>query len=199
MAFNNAVNATQTGMQFISTAGAWSAPTVTQHSVVIGDANNEIKTTAALTNGQVVIGSTGADPVPATLTAGTGITITNGAGTITIAASGAGISWVTTAVNVTNMAVNTGYFCISAGGALTLGLPATSVLGDTIHVSLDGATSWQITQASGQQIRLGTSTTTLGATGTITSTGQGDSIEIVCRVANTLWVAQNTVGNLTIA
>jgi len=199
MAFNNAVNATQTGMQFISTTGAWSAPTVTQHSVVIGDANNEIKTTAALTNGQVVIGSTGADPVPATLTAGAGISITNGAGSITISSPGGGITWNTTSVNVANMAVDNGYFCISPGGALTLGLPAVSVLGDTVQVSLDGATSWQITQAAGQQIRLGTSQTTLGATGTITSTGQGDSICLVCRVANTLWVAQSSVGNLTIA
>lgn len=40
--------------------------------------------TASMTNGQIVIGSTGATPVPATLIAGTGIGITNGAGSITI-------------------------------------------------------------------------------------------------------------------
>lgn len=45
---------------------------------------------AALTDGQLLIGSTGATPVPATLTAGTGVTITNSAGSITIAATGSG-------------------------------------------------------------------------------------------------------------
>jgi hypothetical protein len=45
-------------------------------------------------DGQVVIGSTGQPPVAATLTAGSGISITNGAGAITIAAS------IATSVNV---------------------------------------------------------------------------------------------------
>lgn len=46
----------------------------------------------ALTNGQLLIGSTGAAPTVATLTAGTGITITNGAGSITIASNTANIT-----------------------------------------------------------------------------------------------------------
>lgn len=199
MAFNNAVNATQTGMQFISTAGAWSAPTVTQHSVVIGDANNEIKTTAALTNGQVVIGSTGADPVPATLTAGTGITITNGAGTITIAAPGGGFTWQTTSANVSPMVKSNGYMAISPGGALTFALPATagSTIGDTVIVTLDGATSFQITQAASQQIVLGSSTTTSGAGGSLTSTANGDTVELVYQ-ATGRWNAINFNGNITV-
>lgn len=41
----------------------------------------------AMTNGQVIIGVTGGTPVKAALTAGTGITITNGSGTITINSS----------------------------------------------------------------------------------------------------------------
>lgn len=41
-----------------------------------------------MTNGQLLIGSTGAHPAFGTLTAGSGVTITNGAGSITIAASG---------------------------------------------------------------------------------------------------------------
>ncbi|WPU63723.1 beta strand repeat-containing protein [Peredibacter starrii] len=44
----------------------------------------------ALTNGQLLIGSTGATPVAATLTAGTGVSITNSAGGITINATGSG-------------------------------------------------------------------------------------------------------------
>lgn len=43
-----------------------------------------------LTNGQLLIGSTGNAPVGATLVAGANVTITNGAGSITIASSGGG-------------------------------------------------------------------------------------------------------------
>lgn len=44
----------------------------------------------AMTNGQLLIGSTGNAPVASTLTAGTGVTITNSTGGITIAAAGSG-------------------------------------------------------------------------------------------------------------
>lgn len=200
MAFNNAVNATQQGMQYLSSAGAWTAPTVTQHGVVIGDANNEIKSTAALTNGQLAIGSTGADPSPATLTAGAGITITNGAGSITVAAVGVGgITWQTTSTNLAPMVKNNGYIAISPGGALTFALPATagSTIGDTVIVTLDGATSWQITQAASQQIVLGSSTTTSGAGGSLTSTANGDTVELVYQ-ASGRWNAFNFNGNITV-
>lgn len=45
----------------------------------------------ALSNGQIWIGSTGAPPVAVTLTAGAGISITNSAGGITIAATGGSV------------------------------------------------------------------------------------------------------------
>ena len=50
--------------------------------------NNGITSLGVATNGQLVIGSTGADPVIASLTAGSGISITPGAGSLTIAATG---------------------------------------------------------------------------------------------------------------
>jgi hypothetical protein len=53
---------------------------------------------STMTNGQVIIGSTGATPVAASLTAGSNITITPGAGTITIAAAGGGASAFTQVV-----------------------------------------------------------------------------------------------------
>lgn len=107
-------------------------------------------------------------------------------------------AWNTTAISIANLTVNNGYFAIAPGGALTFGLPAVSVLGDTLRVSLNGATSWQITQAAGQQIIFGATATTLGAGGSLTSTANGDSIEIVCVVANTIWVTQNFIGTITV-
>jgi hypothetical protein len=52
--------------------------------------NNSSNTPELTTNGQLYIGSTGLNPVAATLTAGSGVTITNAAGSITIAASASG-------------------------------------------------------------------------------------------------------------
>lgn len=63
--------------------------TQTAHSLAVFEGTSSALTAlGAATNGQLPIGSTGTDPVLATLSAGTGITITNGAGSITIATSG---------------------------------------------------------------------------------------------------------------
>lgn len=58
--------------------------------------NNSTNNDRLTTNGQLLIGSTSASPVAATLTQGTGITITNGAGSITIAssASASALTWL---------------------------------------------------------------------------------------------------------
>lgn len=56
----------------------------TSHGVLYNNGGN-LGNLGSATNGQLVVGSTGANPVLATLTAGTGQTVTNGAGTITIA------------------------------------------------------------------------------------------------------------------
>lgn len=128
-----------------------------------------------------------------------------GAGGITTSGSGNTIlihgSGVHTWQNITAsqaLQVNHGYFCVSPGGALVLSLPATSVLGDTIEVVLDGATSFTITQGAGQQIRLGNLATTAGVGGSLGSTQQGDCLKFVCRTANLLWVVTSSMGNPTI-
>lgn len=61
----------------------------TNHSIQLGNAAGSLTSLGVATNGQLPIGSTGADPVLATLTAGAGITIANAAGSITISAAGA--------------------------------------------------------------------------------------------------------------
>jgi hypothetical protein len=55
------------------------------HRVIINDGSGAISEVAALTNGQVLIGSTGAAPVAATLTGTTNqVAVTGGAGSITL-------------------------------------------------------------------------------------------------------------------
>lgn len=159
----------------------------------------DVKNAQMTANGQLIIGRAGLPPTVGTLTAGAGISITNGSGTITIANAGAGPSWnFISAFTDPTMTADNGYVCISPGGAIVLPLPAVSAQGQEIEVYLDGATSWQITQAANQQILYGNTNTTLGVGGSITSTSQGDSIRMLCTVTNLRWIVLAGVGNPTI-
>lgn len=151
--------------------------------------------TTVPTNGQIPIGN-GTTYTAATLTAGSNISITNAAGSVTIAASGV-TTWQTISANQALVASN-GYICISPGGALSLSLPATAAVGTIIEVVLAGATSWTVTQAAGQQVFMGNVSSTLGATGTVASTAAGDSIRMVCTVANTTWYVISSIGNINL-
>lgn len=78
----------------VNTAPSWSTVTipntVSANRLLVTNAN-QIVTTNAMTNGQLLIGWTSNTPLLGTLTAGAGITITNGAGSITIATNGTGL------------------------------------------------------------------------------------------------------------
>lgn len=155
--------------------------------------------TGSMTNGQILIGSTGATPVPATITGTLGITVTNGAGTITISGGGGGYTWTEVTGTTQIMAANNGY--ITNNPALvTLTLPATAALGTTLSIAGKGAGGWKIAQNAGQQIFFGSSSTTSGATGYLQSTQQYDSIELLCITANTQWtVITGPQGAITVA
>ena len=103
--------------------------------------------------------------------------------------------WTVITLNQT-AAVNNGYFCNKAG-TLALALPASSSVGDVIEVSnINTALGIQFTQAAGQQIFIGNTSTTLGALGTLTTTAVGDALKMVCSAANT-WRVVSMVGNWT--
>ena len=109
-----------------------------------------------------------------------------------------GVNWLAINTNQT-LADSTGYILQAPGGALSLALPASSVVGDTVEIVLDGATSFTITQAAGQQINYLTFQTTLGVAGTVSSTVQGNYIRLVCTVANTTWRILTATGSITLA
>ena len=159
--------------------------------------NNATNTPELTLNGQTFIGSTGVNPVAATLTAGAGISIVNGAGSITISGSGSA-GWVDQTTGTVTMAVNTGYTSDDGASLVTFTLPATSAIGDFVEINGKGAGLYTIAQASGQQIHFGNLASTLGATGTVSSTLQYDCIRLRCITANTIWVVVSSVGNFTI-
>ena len=152
--------------------------TLPANRVMKTDANSVVSTTGAMTNGQLIIGSTGADVVLATLTVGASnsITIVNGAGSITIdtaqpltSTSAPTFSSLTLSGLSPNMALvtgpssglitgislNNGQFVIGATGAAPI---AASITGTTNQVIVtNGANS--ITLSLPQNINTGASPT----------------------------------------
>jgi len=197
MATGNAINANSSGLVRYDGAGTFDGVTTTQFGVQIGAASNGLSS-QLLTDGQLVIGSTGVAPVAATLTAGTGVSITNAAGSITVAASGGGLTWtVVTGVSQT-LAVNNGYIANNAG-TVAFTLPTTAAVGSIIAITgINNNTGWSIAQNAGQTIHLGIVSSTTGVGGSLASTRIRDTVYLLCVVANTDFNVVTSIGNITI-
>jgi hypothetical protein len=168
-------------------------------TVISGATTTSPLTSLTMTDGQVIIGSTGNAPAAATLTAGTGVTIQNASNSITISVSGTGLTWNDVTSGTQTLAVSNGYVTNNAGG-VTYTLPATASLGDTIQI-VGKSGAWSVAQNANQQICLGNAATTVGVTGSIASTNAGDCVELTCITSGTSTVYRVTacMGNITIA
>jgi len=169
----------------------------TQNSVPYFGAAGLVTELGPLTDGQLMIGSTGNAPVAASLTAGSNITITPGAGSIEIASSASGGTTWSVITSSQAAVASEGYFA-NGGGVVDLSLPATSAVGDTFEVADMGGNGWSVSQGAGQTIQMASTATTTGAGGSLASTAIGDWIQLVCTVANTDWIACAKSGNITI-
>ncbi len=184
------------GGTLVVSNGGTGAATFTAHSILLGQGTSAVTALGAATNGQIPIGSTGADPVLAAISAGAGISVTNGAGTISIASTGAQ-AWTDVTGTSATMAVDNGYVADNAG-LVTLTLPTTAAFGSVFRIVGKGAGGWRIAQNSGQTIFFGSSTSTPGATGHIDSTLQRDCVTLVCVTANNDFTVMSAIGNITI-
>ena len=132
-------------------SGGTGASTLTDGGVLLGSGTGAVTALGQATNGQLVIGSTGADPVLATLTGGANITVTNSAGGISIAASGLGSGTVQS---------------VAATGTEN-GITLTSD-GDSVNptITLGGAlANVANSQLSNDGLMIGSTDISLGATG----------------------------------
>jgi len=75
------------GGDVIVADGGTGVSTLTTHGILMGNGVTDIQATAEPTDGQILIGKTGDFPQLATLTAGANVTITEAAGSITIASA----------------------------------------------------------------------------------------------------------------
>ena len=137
-------------------SGGTGASTLTDGGVLLGSGTGAVTALGQATNGQLVIGSTGADPVLSTLTQGANITITNSAGGIEIAASGLTVGTVTE-VDASGTVNGITLTTSPAGGITETG---TVILGGT----LGSITNTQLSTAG--QLILGSTTLELGETTT---------------------------------
>jgi|SRR5690348_444365 len=191
----DAVNSTSNPVDVAD--GGTGRNTLTAHAFLIGDGTNPVAFLGPGTNGQIPIGSTGATPVLATITAGAGISVTNAAGSITIANTSAGFTWNTVAGTSQTIAAQNGYINANAGLTTYL-LPAVAAVGDTFQLAGRGAGGWILTQNAGQVIHFNSSDTTVGVGGSLASTNRYNTIEVMCIVANTDWTVLDSSGTLTV-
>ncbi len=146
---------------------------------------------ATPSNGQLPIGN-GTDYTVASLTAGTGVTISPGAGSITINATGS-VVWTEITGATQTIAVNNGYVANRAT-SITFTLPTTSAVGDVFRIGGKGAGLFIIAQNANQVMHVGNTDSTVGAGGSVTATHKYDAIECVCIVANLEWLMISSVG-----
>ena len=199
---SNAVASTAAGAAGTVLQGAGSAnpafstatypATTAQGDLLYSSAANTITSLSKSTTTTNYLSNTGTSNNPAWAQ----VSLTSGVSGSLPVANGGRMTWSVTGSSGT-LAVNTGVLCTS-GAALSFALPATSAVGDMVALGCDGATSWAITQAAGQSICIGTSNTTTGTGGSITSTKAGDFICLVCETANTRWFALPLFGDLTV-
>ena len=146
----------------MSTIQAADVPTLNQNTT--GTASNVTGTVAVAnggtgqttyTNGQLLIGNTtGNTLTKATLTAGTGINITNGTGSITIAvSSSAALPTMNVVTGTTQTAVAGNQYVLTNAAATTVTLPASPSAGDTVWITVANVLTTNVVARNGQNIQ----------------------------------------------
>lgn len=118
MAKNNIINNDLTDCFGLDVSGLSAQD---QERILVTDSGSVVSSLSAMTDGQIAIGSTGSSPVAATLTAGSGISIVNAPGSITVSYTGGGtllknIRFLTTSGTYTPTAGTVSCQIIAVGG-----------------------------------------------------------------------------------
>jgi hypothetical protein len=181
-----------TGAVVLSLIGPYTPATYTAHGVLIGEGTGSIVATTPGTNGQLLIGSTGADPAFSTVTTTTGLVFTPGAHTLAIDITNGGyLVLVGTGGAIVTQTSNV----VSQSAQASFSLPAVAAVGSMFLIASAHSNTggWIITQGSGQEIWLNTSHTTNGPTGTLAG-AVSTSVVIMCTVANTEFIVVGGTG-----
>jgi hypothetical protein len=127
-----------------------------------------------------------------------GITFAGVASTLTASIIQGGFTWTDVTTATQALSVQNGYLT-DRGAGVTYTLPATASLGDVIKINGKlGITT--IAQNANQTIRMSSALSTTGVGGSVVGTNVGECITLRCSTsgANTIWIAENFVGNWTV-
>ena len=148
----SSVATSYSGVLPVANGGTNSSATLNNNRVMVSSGGSLVEA-SAMSNGQLLIGSTGAAPVVASLTAGSGISITPGAGSISISTSGLGTTsladgkiWVgqsgsPTAVTPSSdiSMTNTGAFTVTKLQGTAVSATTPTIAGQSLRFN---GTSW---------------------------------------------------------
>jgi len=104
--------------------------------------------------------------------------------------------WISITASTANLVPGSSYIANNTGLGVTFYLPVSSAVGKTIQIVSGTSTSWSIAQNTGQNIRVGNITSTIGVTGSWSSNDLNSSISMVNIAANNTWIAYSSTGNL---
>ena len=129
----------------------WSATSLTlTNALKVAEGGTGLDSTP--TNGQLLIGN-GTGFALSTLTAGTGIAVTNNAGSITIATSGGGLPAVVVTASTAITAAANFHYVLTAGTTATVTLPASPTISDTIYVTVGNGLVTNVVARNGKNIQ----------------------------------------------
>jgi len=131
----------------------WSATSLTLTNALTR-AQGGTGLSTAPTNGQLLIGN-GSGYTLSTITAGSGIVVTNATGSISISASSTGGGLPTVVVSDTTAisAVASNHYVLTSTNAATVTLPLSPVISDTIYVTVANSLTTNVVARNGQNIQ----------------------------------------------
>lgn len=177
---------------FITASGTQTLPTKNNTSFTFDSSTANLSCT---TFTGALVGNASTATVLATARTINGVSF-DGSANITIPT--AAFSWNTTSGTSASLVAGNAYVANNAS-LVTYTLPATAAVGDTFLVTYKGAGGYSIAQNALQSIQAGSTATSVGILGSLSSTAAGDTVEIVCITANTLFQVIGAVGNFTTA
>lgn len=101
--------------------------------------------------------------------------------------------WQKVDSNSINLAVDSNYIISTDDETADLFLPSTAQPGDFVKIISDSGATWKINQSANQQIVFGDQLSTLGNTGYLLSTMQGNSLELVF-LSDNRWIVASSQG-----
>jgi hypothetical protein len=201
----------------LSLIGPYTPATYTAHGVLIGEGSSSVVATAAGTNGQLLIGSTGADPAFSTLTSsGSTISITGGAHTlnidltapVTVANGGTGATSLTGVLTGNGTGAITGnavtqHGVLLGGASNVVDSLAVAATGTTLMGSTGADPAFTGTPSFSGSVTAGTSIT--ATSGNITATngnlvlGTAGNKLLSTSVGTTTSAGANSFGSVTLS